>query len=458
MSDSNSPEKKNPKEQEVERDPAQDSEETSLKLSDDTDSQDDKSNTSNLSDGSSTGSSADATADSTENGEQSADAESGDGNGDSNGNDLAKDRPPLTAEQMADIDRRDPEITAMKELLDRVRENAPATLTGELNPDGRRQRTTTTLHGADGNRVENVSNHPQFGQIKQTQFISGKDEGKVLTEFENHPAIASIEYDSSAPDKAPVINWREGAAPDNNTEIPPIIDGKDALGQPWQLRADGNLERYLSGEPAKVVQYTPFDGAGREQSRHFSDRVETVYKDRLEVSYNDPSSHDGLARVIQNEDGSILKEYADGREDGLQSELITSDEAGRIKERTYSGRADGLLTETEHIGAESSEVQRIFQDRSPELESEAEQQPEPQPEPEPPPQLTARDMERLAKVDPENLGASPFGDRAAILESLKQFADVNAEGVTQRNHELAVLAAANLGGAEALKEMGFEPS
>ncbi|MCB9471056.1 MAG: FHA domain-containing protein [Candidatus Obscuribacterales bacterium] len=410
MSDSNSPEKKNPKEQEVERDPAQDSEETSLKLSDDTDSQDDKSNTSSLSDSSSTGSSADATADSTENGEQSADAESGDGNGDSNGNDLAKDRPPVTAEQMADIDRRDPEITAMKELLDRVREDAPATLTDELNPDGRRKRTTTTLHGADGNRVEHVSNHPQFGQIKQTQFISGKDEGKVLTEFENHPAIASIEYDSSAPDKAPVINWREGAAPENNTEIPPIIDGKDALGQPWQLRADGNLERYLSGEPAKVVQYTPFDGAGREQSRHFSDRVETVYKDRLEVSYNDPSSHDGLARVIQNEDGSIRKEYADGREDGLQSELISSDEAGRIKERTYSGRADGLLTETEHIGAESSEVQRIFQ------------------------------------------------DRAAILESLKQFADVNAEGVTQRNHELAVLAAANLGGAEALKEMGFEPS
>ncbi|HMO19590.1 MAG TPA: RHS repeat protein, partial [Candidatus Melainabacteria bacterium] len=455
MSDSNSPEKKNPKEQEVDRDQAQDSEETSLKLSDDTDSQDDK-NTSALSDSSDAAGDDDASADSTDNGEQSDNAESGDangdgsengdGNGDGNGNGVVKERPPVTAEQMADIDRRDPEIQAMKELLERVKEGAPATLTGELNPDGRRQRTSTTLHGADGNRVENVSNHPQFGQIKQTQFISGKDEGKVRTEFEKHPAIASIEYDSSAPEKAPVITWREGAEPDNNTEIPPIIEGKDGLGQPWQLRADGNLERFLSGEPAKVVQYTPFDGAGREQSRHFSDRVETVYKDRLEISYNDPSSHNGLARVVQREDGSIRREYSGEREDGLESELITSDAAGRVKERTYSGRADGLLTETEHIGAESTDVERTFEQRTA----------EPEPEPEPPPQLTARDLEQLAKVGPENMDATAFGDRTALLKSLKQFTDVNADDFDQRNQELAILTAARLGGREALKEMGFE--
>lgn len=454
MSDSNSPEKKNPKEQEVDRDQAQDSEETSLKLSDDTDSQDDKSSTSTLSDSSDAAGDDDASADSPDNGEQSDNAESGDANGDrsgnanGDGNGVARERPPVTAEQMADIDRRDPEITAMKELLDRVRDNAPTTLTGELNPDGRRRRTTTTLHGADGNRVENVSNHPQFGQIKQTQFISGKDEGKVLTEFENHPAIASIEYDSSAPEKAPVITWREGAKPDNNTDIPPIIEGKDGLGQPWQLRADGNLERFLSGEPSKVVQYTPFDGSGREQSRHFSDRVETVYKDRLEISYNDPSSHNGLARVVQREDGSIRKEYSGSREDGLESELITSDAAGRIKERTYNGRADGLLTETEHIGAESTDVERTFEQRTAE--------PEPEPEPEPPPQLTARDLELLARVDSGNMDATAFGDRAVLLKSLKQFTDVNADDFDQRNQELAILTAARLGGREALEEMGFE--
>lgn len=274
----------------------------------------------------------------------------------------------LTEEQLNEINSRDPETKALRDFLARVRDSKPDGLEADLKPEGGKLRQTAQLDSGNGRVFEHTSQHESYGEIKQTQYVSGENQGKVVTSFENHPQIQSIEFDTNNPDKPPVISFREGQD-QSEFEIPSVISGKDADGQSWNIRADGSLERQLNGEPSRVIQFTPFDGAGRVDSKEFSQRLETRFNDRFEIEYKSPQEEDGLTKIVEHNDGRILRSFGE-RDDGLVSEEIQADNGGRTKTKAYTGRADGLTSQKDFIGPDSSSSQTTYEGRDDGLSSQ----------------------------------------------------------------------------------------